>query len=179
MLSLDKYPDWSIFYEREVPFDVEILSPALEMAMILQRYRADVDSIKKENEANIDEERAALAQQAVFVAQLAMALEQYESSLVQASLTRVHRHFRILKDQMVDSLKNRGLEIIVPKGQTFDDVADLVNVEGWRHHENFTSEVVAEVLEPIVKYHGSTIRLGRVIMGAPPENKDTGKEKEK
>ena len=173
MLSSDKFPDWSLFKEREVPFEVELLSPASEVAALLQRYRTDVDAAEQNVEGVRNEGLAGLAQQAVFVIQLAAALDRYESDLKQASLTRVHRHLRVLKDQMLDALSSAGLEVVIPIGKPFDEVADSVHVEGWRHHEDFSSEVVAEVLEPIVKYRGALVRLGRVVMGAPPQNEAT------
>jgi hypothetical protein len=51
----------------------------------------------------------------------------------------------------------------------FDEVSEFVHVAGWRHHQDFTAEVVANVLEPIVRYGETVVRLGRVEMGAPLE----------
>ncbi len=119
----------------------------------------------------------ALAQQAVFVVQMESALAQYESALAQGTLKRIHRHFRVLKDQMMDALKQAGLEVIVPLGKSFEEAADWVHVQGWRHHKDFPSELVAEVLEPVVIYQGRLIRQGRVIMGAPSEGSEHKNEK--
>lgn len=173
MSSSDKFPDWSVFPEREVPFDVELLSPALEMAAVLQRYRSDLDAAQQKVETVHRNGLLQLAQQAVFVIQLAAALDRYRADLKQASLDKVHKHLRVLKDQMLDALKQAGLEIDIPTGKSFDEVADLVDVEGWRHHEDFSSEVVAEMLEPIVTHRGKLIRPGRVVMGAPLQEKST------
>jgi molecular chaperone GrpE (heat shock protein) len=103
------------------------------------------------------------------VVQLAAALDIYESVLTQASLGKVHRHLRIIKDQMLSALEKAGLEVNIPVGKPFNEVANVVHVDGWRHHADFLSEVVAEVIEPIVTYRGRLVRMGRVVMGAPPD----------
>ena len=169
MSSLAELPDWSAFGEREAPLDTELLSPAAELAAVLQVYRADLATVRAEVQQARLAGAAALAQQAVFVVQLAVALESYQAALAEASLSKVHRHLRIVKDQMLDALRGAGLEIVPLVGRSFDEIADLVDVQGWRHRPEFTSEVVAEELEPLVKYRGEVVRLGRVVMGAPPE----------
>ena len=169
MSSLDKFPDWSVFSEREVPFDVELLSPAAEVVAVLQGSQAALDEARQEVKDVRREYLEALAQQAVLVVQLAAVLDRYAPDYTQASLAKVHRSLRIVKDQMLDELGRAGLEIIIPIGKAFDEVAHSVNVDGWRHHEDFSSEVVAEVVEPIVTYRGDLVRPGRVVMGAPLE----------
>ncbi len=169
MSSLDKLPDWSVFSQREVSFDVDLLSPASEVASVLQKSRIALDEAWTEVDNVRREGLEALAQQAVLVVQLAAVLERYASEYAQASLTRVYRSLHIIKDQMLDELQRAGLEIIVPLGRPFDEIAHLANVDGWRHHESFSAEVVAEVVEPIVTYRGELVRLGRVVMGAPPD----------
>jgi hypothetical protein len=176
MSSSVDFPDWSAFSERETAGDAEVLSPASEIAALLQRYHSDLSGVRLE----VEEARQAglkfLAQQAVFVFQLETALGRYEADLGRCSLGRVHRHFRVLKDQMLDALKGAGLEIGIPLGQSFQEVADLVHVEGWRHHEQFSSEVVAEVVEPVITSGGRLVRLGRVVMGAPADQAVTESE---
>jgi hypothetical protein len=169
MSSSGKFPDWSVFKERSTP-DVDILSPAMEMSTMLQRYAADVKKAREDIDAARYEGIGIAARQAVYVVQLAAALEAYEPALKDASLQRVHRHLRIIKDQMLSALSGEGLEIVIPINKPFDDVAELVHVEGWSHSDKFTSEVVAEVLEPVIYYKGSLISMGRVVMGAPPDN---------
>lgn len=169
MSSLDKLPDWSAFSKREVPFDVELLSPASEAAALLQRSQVALDEAWKEVDNVRKEGLEALAQQAVLVVQLAAVLERYAPEYAQASMTKAYRSLRIIKDQMLDELQRAGLEIVVPHGKAFDEIAHLANIDGWRHHESFSAEVVAEVIEPIVTYRGELVRLGRVVMGAPPE----------
>jgi hypothetical protein len=172
MSSSDNFPDWSVFKERKLPetLNIDILSPSMEMSVLLQRYSGDAKKARQDIDAAHYEGINIAAQQAVYIVQLAAALENYEPALKDASLQRVHRHLRIIKDQMLSALAREGLDIIIPANKPFDEVADLVHVEGWRHSDKFTSEVVAEVLEPIIYYKGNMIRMGRVVMGAPPDN---------
>ena len=169
MSSSAEFPDWSVFSEREAPFDSELLSPASEVAAVLQWSHAALDEAQQAVEDVRREGLMALAEQAVLVVQLAAALDRYAPDFTQASLTNVQRSLRIVKDQMLAAVNRAGLEIGVPLGKSFNEVADLVSVAGWRHHRNFSSEVVAEVLEPFVVYRGVPLRFGRVVMGAPPE----------
>jgi molecular chaperone GrpE (heat shock protein) len=168
MSSSVDFPDWSVFTERAVP-PFDIFSPASEITALLQRYRADLDMAQEHTESVRREGLEALAQQAVFAVQLEFALERYKPQFEQASLNKVYRSLRIVKDQMLDALRNAGITIIVPQGKSFDEVSAYVNVVGWKHSQEFTEEVVAEVLQPIVLYHTTIIRLGQVVMGAPLE----------
>ncbi len=74
---------------------------------------------------------------------------------------------------MKDVLGQADLELLIPQGLPFDQVADWVDVDGWRHSPEFQEEMVAEVVEPIVMRRGVLVRLGRVIMGAPPARQAT------
>jgi hypothetical protein len=171
-----RFPDWNAFAEREAPVEAELLSPAAATASLLQLYH---DSMR-DAAAGRDEVQSAglraLAQQAVFVFQLDTALQRYQPNLSEGPLVRIHRHLRVLKDQMMDALTSFGLEIDVPRSRPFEEIAELVHVDGWRHHEQFTAEVVAEVTEPIVKFGGVVVRLGRVVMGAPIDQAATVSE---
>jgi hypothetical protein len=162
-----KSPDWSLFSEREVPFEVDLLSPASEMAAALQQSVSSVRAAREETEGVRSDSLSMLAKQAVLVVQMDKALAMYENDVQKDSMTKIHRHLRILKDQMFDALKKAGLEIVVPFGQSFEEVSESVHVQGWRHGEQYQAEIVAEVLEPSVWYCGRLVHLGRVIMGAP------------
>jgi hypothetical protein len=167
MSSSADLPGWETFALRDAPEAVDILSPASEVAALLQRYRAEVDQATSAASGAERRGLEALAEQAVLAAQLASALERYAAQLKDAGLERVHRHLRVIKDQMFAACAAAGLDLIVPLGASFDEVADLVHVEGWRHRDEFTAEVVAEVVEPIIKHGGTLLRHGRVVMGAP------------
>jgi hypothetical protein len=161
-------PDWAAFSERETLPDVEVLSPAAEMAALLQRYRSDIDSARSAGAEAHRELLLALAQQAVYTVQLEAALDRYEPALQNASLAKIHRHLRVLKDQMLAGLMEAGLEIVRLGGRSYDEVADAVRIDGWRHHADYATEQVVEEVEPLVRYEGRPLRTGRVVMGAPP-----------
>jgi len=166
------FPDWSVFSEREVPYEVELLSPASETAAALQQCVSDVRTAREETEDVRSSGLSKLASQAVLVVQFEKALAFYEADFQKTALIKVYRHLRVLKDQMLDALKAAELEIIVPVGSPFDEVADLVHVHGWRYDERYQAEIVAEVLEPLVRHRGRIVHLGRVIMGAPIQSID-------
>ena len=172
MSSSDEPYGWQAFVERGGPVEVEILSPASEMAALLQRYRADVDEACRNTAEARHQGLLALAEQAVFVFQLERALERYQAGFEEASQVKAFRHLRVLKDQMLDALSASGLGVEDPLGQSFDAIADAVHVEGWRHCSDFASEEVAETLEPVITHRTThtTLRLGRVIMGAPQQS---------
>lgn len=176
MSSSDKFPDWDMFDNRNVPENIALISPSSEIAADLQKFYKKFVSAQKTIDQVRKEGLELLVQQAIFVNSFAEALSRYESELKKISQpkTDIYKHLRVLKDQMLDTFTTAGFEIFSPIGHPFDEVADFVNVQHWRHHDDFASEVVAEVLEPIVKYKGEIVGLGRVIMGAP-KNSDSGK----
>ena len=152
---------------REVSGEAEIVSPAAEITALLQSRLFDIRSIQGVNDEKHMANLKALAQQAVFIVQLEASLYNYKTKLEEANLSKVYRALRIVKDQMLVALQEAGLEIIVPLNKPFDEVAEYVDVIGWRHHEKFSEEVVVEVLEPMIFSDGVLVRQGRVIMGAP------------
>ncbi len=189
MSSLDNFPDWSVFSEREeVKLDTELVSPAAEIAVLLQRRQT---ALNEAEQALIHERHTwldILARQAVHVAQLAIVLGRFESTIHQIAtqspesqlqLKRSYHALRIVKDQMLDELQRAGLQIEEPLGKRYEEVAEFVSVEGWRHHKDFTSEVVAEVREPIVRYYGAVVRMGCVVMGAPLEEEEFSEQEER
>lgn len=164
--------NWDAFKERDVPVNVELISPAAEVASLLQ----GIGSMLSDTQQCIDDARdadlQALACQGVLVVQLASALEFHESEFNENSLQKTFRHFRVIKDQMLEAIEQAGLQVFVPLGEEFDKIADDVHVVGWRHNEAFESEQVVEVIEPIVRKNGRLIHMGRVVMGAPSSGSD-------
>src|SRR6185312_12080200 len=128
MSSSDELLDWSVFNERDLPEAVDLLSPASELAAILQVFQANLLREKKVAEDIHKEGLKILAQQAVFVVRLEAALERHKPKFEQASLNKVYRSLRIIKDQMLDALKGAGLKIVIPQGQPFDEVVDYIEV---------------------------------------------------
>lgn len=174
MSSLDNVFSWDIFSEREVPEEVQMLSPVSEIVAILQLCQSNSDQAQKSFENTLNDNLAVLSKQAIFVAQFALSLEKHRPKFEQASLNKVYRSLRIIKDQMLSALQEFGLEIIIPQGMRFDEVADSVRVIGWKHEETFTEETVVEVLEPIIRYNNRLLHQGLVVMGAPLAQAVTG-----
>lgn len=176
MSSSDKFPDWSVFKEREVPptFGAEeLLSPALAVSAALQRSSIELAETRKRVHHEHDASGEALAQQAVYVFRMASLLDRCAPNLTKTSLRQFYHPLRIVKDQMLEALRDVGIEIEDPHGKSFEEVDGRVDMQ-WRQDQDFSTEIVAEVQEPIVMYHGNLVRKGRVIMGGPPlEDPDT------
>jgi len=167
MSSSDELYTWDAFASREEVSAEPVFSPEAALEALLQRYRRDLDAAR----AEADEARAAgvaaLGQQAVYVVQLAEALERYAPQLQAANLGKAYVHIRLFKSQMLDALRDAGLEIEVPLRRPLRELAADVNIHGFRHLPGSTEEIVAEVLEPIVRQGTKLIHSGRVIVGAP------------
>lgn len=164
--SAEGAPSWAEFRERAA-LAVELHSPAAELAAVLQRYREDLDAAANAGVESREQGLRALADQAALVVELEAMIGRYEPQLVQASLEAVHRALRILKDRMLDQIAAAGLEVVRLAGASAADVIDLVEVQCWRHGDEFATEVVAEELEAAVRLDGVVLHSGRVVMGAP------------
>jgi molecular chaperone GrpE (heat shock protein) len=167
MSSSDSFPDWEIFAKREVPYTPVLISPISEILALIQFYNAREELFKTRTKNDLDEKLKNLAYHAVLVYQFESALERYQPILNESNLGRIHLHMRVLKDQMREALKTEGLEIIAPMDKSFEEVADFVTIDGWKRGAEFQTEVVIEVIEPIIAIHDRIIRLGRVVMGSP------------
>jgi hypothetical protein len=158
---------WDALEFREQPQVGAVFSPAAAVESLLGRYRRDLEAAQAALTAVQDAGVQALAEQAIFVVQLASVIEAYTAQIEKADLGKIGRHFRILKDQMLDALKQAGLEVEVPLGKPYSALGNDAQIDGWRHKAEYEAEVVAEVVEPIVRQGGRLVRAGRVIMGAP------------
>lgn len=174
MSSVDKFPDWSIFRERETLAPVsELLSPTSEITATL---RSTNRTLSRTQQALQDIEQSSfteLAQLAVLVTQLGTLIERnaevFAASAEQQptkSLSRVYKSLQIIQNQMLDSLKKAGLEVEIPLYKTYAEVAEYVEIEQWQHLQNLSEETVIDVLEPVIR-RGALLHTGRVIMGAP------------
>ncbi|GHO66893.1 hypothetical protein KSC_057850 [Ktedonobacter sp. SOSP1-52] len=187
MSSAGNLPDWSIFKEREaLPLEYELLSPAAEVAALLRVHYASLTEGRRAEAEAFQTSFAALAEQAVLVAQLEMLLQRSSSSFSssdqgsrlqgrQETLPRLYKSLCIIKDQMLEALTSAGIEIEFPLGKSYEEVADFVEIEHWRHQQHLTEEIVIDVYEPIIRmlqaHQGPVlVRAGRVVMGAPLES---------
>lgn len=164
---------WDVFKRKPAPDAMEPESPpAAELARVLQWHRSELAAERGRAHADADAARAVAADLGVLIARLDAAVSRHDDALRDAGLGRVHRELRILKDQMVEALRLGGITIEDPTGQQFENVADRVDVIGWRHGTEYPAEVVAETTEAIVWYGKAVIRPGQVVMGAPPTEGD-------
>lgn len=184
MSSSVSFPDWNVFSEREevdLGAHTESASPAAEMAALLRTYQQD----RREIEGRLAREQQwwldALVQQAILAAQFEIVLSRYDAALREpieqlpeqaSALRKAYRSFRILKDQMIAQLTALDLNIDIPLGKTYHEVESAVVIEGWRHHQEYSQEMVVEVREPVVYFKGELVHQGKVIMGGPLQEDD-------
>jgi hypothetical protein len=191
MSSVDKIPDWSVFKERELlSLEHELLSPAAEVAAVLRQRHAALDEARQAKAEIAQAGFVALAEQAVLAVQLELLLERSLPSFSgvdspvqgkRGSLSHIYKSLCIVKDQMFDALKKAGIEIEVPLGKRYEEVADSVEVEQWQPRQDCREEVVIAVREPIVRmrrsdHPGGLVRVGRVNIGVPLEEVSTDEE---
>lgn len=178
MSSSDETFGWPAIRERAVPAPAELLSPSAELGAALQRCWQQLDRERARTREVAADADAAAAEHAVLLHRFGIVLRDNEDALTAAGLGGVQRQLRILRDQMLAALKETGLEIVDPVGRPFDEVADAVRVLYWRNEPEFSSQVVAETIEPIVRHGVETVRPGRVIGGAPAAGSGPGEETE-
>lgn len=159
---------WDAFGERDAPADMELRSPAMELAQVLQRQQSALNTERGRSRTAVDEALAVAFDQAELVAKLGFSLAGRKAALEEAGLGKVHDELRIWKDAMLDALSRGGVTVEDPTGRPLAEVADRVEVHDWEHDARFTAEVVARTEEPIVLHNGAVVRPGRVTMGAPP-----------
>lgn len=164
---------WSAFAQRPAGLpDVELRSPARELAAVLQRYRRDLEAERAAGRQAVDKVLTIAAAQASLVYRLGVVLEQGADRLSAPGVDDVRKQLSILRNQMRDALDKAGLTVVDPVGRPFDEAESQVEVVGWRHGADFTDEVVAETIEPIVLHDQTVIHHGRVIMGAPQNGEE-------
>jgi hypothetical protein len=153
-------PTWDDFDVVEVP-EFRPRAPHVELADVLRRYRADLDSVARSAADRHEQRLRALAEQAVLAVKL-------DRLLGTPSQGEPFAELRELADRMLEEIDSAGLEIVRLAGASADDVAGLVEVEHWRFAETYERAIVAEELEVAICANGRALRLGRVVMGAPP-----------
>lgn len=155
-------------FEEQPATEVDLRSPAAELAVVLQRYRADLDEAARAGSESRVQGLRALADQAVLAVELAGLLELQQSAR-DVSPERMHGALLSVKDRMLAHVASSGLEIVRLCGARGGDVAESVDVDQWRYDDGCTAEVVVEELEVAVRLDGEPLRRGRVVMGAPRE----------
>lgn len=165
--------DWDAFEERPLPEGLggpeqpDPVSPGREMAALLQRYWADLQSESNRVQKESAAARKILTELAVHVARLDGLLREAAGPLEASGAKSLGRRLHVARKQVLEPLHAMDITTQDPTGKPYESVADEVDIAGWRYGPEFTAEVVAETLEPIVLDRGTVVRLGQVIMGAP------------
>lgn len=165
--------DWDAFEERPLPEGLggpeqpDPVSPGREMAALLQRYWADLQSERNRVQKESAAARKILTELAVHVARLDGLLREAAGPLEASGAKSLGRRLHVARKQVLEPLHAMDITTQDPTGKPYESVADEVDIAGWRYGPEFTAEVVAETLEPIVLDRGTVVRLGQVIMGAP------------
>lgn len=172
-------PGWDSFAERPVPEGLgQAVNLSHELAGVLQRAR---DDLAKDRGRAAQEGAAVLGtlyELAALAGQLELQLARAEAPLVEGGNKRLHDLLRVLKNQMLEELRQRGIEVRDPMGCGHDEVAEWADVVHWRSGPQFAAEVVAQTIEPAVFHHGrddhdgtgdddKVVRRARVVMGCP------------
>jgi hypothetical protein len=167
--------EWKVFNKREEALqEVELVSPVAEISTILMHHQTTQQQERELAEQERKQFLDMLAQQATHFTELMVVLERYNAVLENPqehieTIKRAYRSLRIVKDKMLDDFRKEGFEIDIPLGKKYEDVKEDVDIQDWRNSDKYTEETVIEVLRPIVRYKGTRLRTGLVIMGAPPE----------
>jgi molecular chaperone GrpE (heat shock protein) len=165
--------DWSAFADWSAGLtDVELRSPARELVAVLRRYQHDIEAERAAGREAVEQVLTIAATQAALLHRFGAVLEQGANKLREAGVDDVRKQLSIVHNQMRDALAKAGLTVIDPVGRTFDEAQAQVEVIDWRHSAEFTDEVVAETIEPIVLHGETIIHYGRVIMGAPQNGEE-------
>lgn len=164
---------WAAFADRPAGLaDVDLRSPARELAAVLQRYQRDLEAERAVGKQAVEDVLSTVAAQAVLVFRLGVVLEQSADRLREVDMDPVRKQLSIVRNQMLDALGKAGIMVVDPLGRRFEEAEAQVEVVGWRHGADFVDEVVAETIEPIVLHDETVIHHGRVIMGAPQNSEE-------
>ncbi len=166
--------DWQEFPAREVSVEVDgFYSPGSELLALAKGY----DQALREERERAVETVAAARKVIVRLAVLAGRLDQLLSDALEPMASRGlqdrHDPLRVLKDMMLQALREDGVEVRDPIGLPRQEVGDWVDVDSWVHGEDFDREMVAQTQECAVFQDGVPVHLAHVIMGAPIDD-DSG-----
>ncbi|MZD05942.1 hypothetical protein GTW43_12715 [Streptomyces sp. SID5785] len=162
--------DWAAFAERPLPeggADERVVAPQAELAAVLQRRHEDLSAVRGDAARAASGARDTVYDLAVLVGRFDQLVAACAADLEDSGRSRLHRRLRILKEQMLQTLRDADVEVRDPLGLPAADVADWADPIGWRHGPQFTEETVAQTDEPAVFHAGAVVRLARVFMGSP------------
>jgi molecular chaperone GrpE (heat shock protein) len=153
---------------REVAFEGEFISLAAEVAALLNRHAGQIRQVTESGSQALVKLQRGIARGVQLVFHLEQAIGASEEHAAAVGFGKTLRRFRIIKDQLKDQLAAQGFTWRDPTGEEFtQELAELVEVDGWRHAAEYAREVVVETREPIVLYQGQPVLVGAVVVGAP------------
>jgi molecular chaperone GrpE (heat shock protein) len=154
--------------QRAAPFEGEFISLAAEVAALLNHHAQELCKITETGDQALTKLRQGIARGVQIVFHLERAIVESEKLMAAAELSKALRRFRIIKDQLKDFFTAHGFSWKDPTGEEFmQELAEVVEVDGWRHSAEYTREIIVETREPIVLYQGQTVLVGAVVVGAP------------
>ena len=162
--TTSRAPTWADF-EEQPDTEFEPRPPAQELAIVLRRFRAELDEAGRAGAESRVQALRALAEQAVLAIELETLLERHSRDFDRASLERVHRALGAVKDRMLSHVAACGLEIVRLEGADARDIVEIVDIDHWRYEDLTSSAVVIAELEAAVCLDGTLLRRGRVVMG--------------
>lgn len=161
-------PAFAEYDLRELPIAGTFHSLAGEIAALLDRADRQKQADSREHQGQIADLRETTGRAAQLVHHLDQGLKDCSDSMAAAGLGKAFRRLRIIKDQLKDHLAREGYTWQDPTGQPFTNgLAECVQVDGWRHSDEFAAEVVVETREPIVRFGETLLLPGAVTVGAP------------
>ncbi|MBI4132261.1 MAG: nucleotide exchange factor GrpE [Candidatus Sungbacteria bacterium] len=122
-----------------------------------QRAKADLINYKKDEARRFDEFLKFAAEG--LIAELVPALDSFDLALQHGMPKDVERGIVMIRSQLEDILRRRGLEVLQPRGQKFDPAFHESLGEVETEGEEGT---VAEVLQPGYLLQGKLLRPARV-----------------
>ena len=122
-----------------------------------QRAKADLSNYKKDEARRFDEFIKFAAEGVI--AEIVPALDSFDLALRHGMPKDVERGIVMIRSQIEDTLRRRGLEVLQPLGQMFDPAyhESLGEVEA-----DSREGIVAEVLQPGYLLNGKVLRPARV-----------------
>jgi len=114
---------------------------------------------------------AALARIAVALYHWLPVAREMESRLAANADPDTAARSRILREEVAEALKEGGIEIEDLSARPLSELLDRVQVVAWRRDPAITVESVGQVIEPVVRCHGTVIRRGKIVGLVQPDQK--------
>ena len=155
---------------RQLPAEGEVISLAGEIAALLDRHARERDAADGAHRAEVGALRLAAGRAVQLAFHLERTIEEAAGPPGDAGPGPLLRRLRILKDQIKAHWGRQGFSWRDPTGEDYTpELAEWVEVDGWRHDSEYPTELIVETREPVVLYQGEVILKGAVVVGAPSD----------